>query len=63
MSVEKEGTEEYFLNGFHLAKVREQIGGIKAVDSCMFLNSVEGLLGLGWKEEDIIAAVNKELAA
>lgn len=55
-----DGTEEYYLKGFHLAKIRDQLGGVNAFDSCMFNNSVNGLIRIGWDVEKIKQAIAKE---
>lgn len=57
------GTEAYFLNGFHLARVRESLGGAPAVGSAMFSESCNGLAALGWDENKIKEAVEAEYTA
>lgn len=56
----RHGTEAYCLNGFRLAKIREQLGGVRAVDSSMFKRSIYGLLRLGWTAEQIISAADSD---
>ena len=52
--------ETYYLDGFHMARIREELGGVKASDSYMFRESIEGLLVLGWDKEEIAGVINKE---
>lgn len=54
------GTEEYYLKNFHLAKIREQLGGVEAFGSHMFDEAIIGLEDLGWSEDKIKKAISKE---
>jgi len=60
MDTENADLEERYLKGFHLAKVREQLGGIKATESSMFKSSVDGLISLGWHEDAVLEAIELE---
>ena len=55
-------TENYYLKSLRLAKVREQLGGCKAVDSTMFENAILGLLKLGWTVDQVTDAIKREMA-
>lgn len=54
------GTKEYSLKGLHLAKTREQLGGVRAIDSSMFKESIEGLFSLGMTEDEVMQEVKNQ---
>jgi len=54
---------EWHLKSIHLAKIREWFGGAPAFHSSMMDNAIAGLKELGWTEEAITDAIEKEFSA
>ena len=48
---------KYHLQSFRACKFREELGGVKAVDSDLFKRSVSGLDDLGWSKARILESV------
>jgi hypothetical protein len=53
---------EYHMKSIRCCFVREEFGGIQALESILFARSVAGLMELGWNEERIAAEIKSMLA-
>jgi hypothetical protein len=56
-------SSEHHRKSIRLSKVREMLGGCKALDSVMLEDGVNGLFDLGWSRRDVISAVLEEFAS
>jgi hypothetical protein len=52
---------EYHMKSIRCCFVREELGGIHALESSLFARSVAGLMGLGWTEDRIAAEIKSML--
>jgi hypothetical protein len=47
---------EYHLKSFRVCLIREELGGVPALESALYANTVAGLIELGWDGQRIVDA-------